>query len=352
MFNDFIASQKGTMIRKLRWNVLVFSLALVALACMSVGCSSKPTDSQLTTQVQKQIGADPALQGQSISVSAKNGAVTLSGAVNGPGSRELASNDAAKVSGVKTVINNLTTAGGSNAGPAPADDQSAEGGAGMPPPPPPPSRNSGYQQGSAGMPPPPPPSMENQSGQSGAGMPPPPSSAAAAQGQTVVVPTGTRVRVRLNQTLSTRDSQTGDPFYGVLASSVRVNGQVVIPAGAQARGVVTEAQPLGRFKGQAVLAIRLDGIRSGGQTYMVRTSRVVRVEQGKGKRSAILTGGGAGLGALIGGLAGGGKGALIGGLLGGGGGAAGSAFTGNKDLVLTAESIVTFSLERSLTVTR
>ena len=160
------------------------------------------------------------------------------------------------------------------------------------------------------------------------------------------------MRVRLNQTLSTRDSQTGDPFYGVLASSVRVNGQVVIPAGAQARGVVTEAQPLGRFKGQAVLAIRLDGIRSGGQTYMVRTSRVVRVEQGKGKRSAILTGGGAGLGALIGGLAGGGKGALIGGLLGGGGGAAGSAFTGNKDLVLPAESIVTFSLERSLTVTR
>ena len=74
---------------------------------------------------------------------------------------------------------------------------------------------------------------------------------------------------------------------------------------------------------------------------------------GEGKRQAIavLTGGGAGLGALIGGLAGGGKGALIGGLVGGGGGAAGSAFTGNKDLVIPAESVLTFDLERSLTVT-
>ena len=37
-------------------------------------------------------------------------------------------------------------------------------------------------------------------------------------------------------------------------------------------------------------------------------------------------------------------------LLGGGGGAAGSAFTGNKDLVIPAESILTFDLERSLMV--
>ncbi len=342
------------MIRDARFGIRALPLILVAVVIFGVGCSKKPTDAQLAANVQKQIGADSALQGQPISVAANNGTVTLSGTVNGPGSRELASNDAAKVAGVKTVVNDLTMANGPDMGPMPGNDQSAQGGPGMPPPPPPPPAMNGAsgQGDGAGMPPPP-PSRNSRYRQGGAGMPPPPaSSAAAAQGQTVVVPAGTRVRVRLNQTLSTRDSQTGDPFYGVLASSVQVNGQVIIPAGAQARGVVTEAQPLGRFKGQAVLAIRLDGIRSGGQTYMVRTGRVVRVEQGKGKRSAILTGGGAGLGALIGGLTGGGKGALIGGLLGGGGGAAGSAFTGNKDLVLPAESIVTFSLERSLTVTQ
>lgn len=199
---------------------------------------------------------------------------------------------------------------------------------------------------------PPPPSTQ------GGSVPPPPAQASApppaqrAAPQPIVIPAGTRIRVRLNQTLSTKENQTGDPFSGVVVDSVRVNGQPVIRAGSRARGVVTDAKGLGRFKGQAVLAIRLDSISADGRTYQVRTSHVERVEQGKGKRSAVLTGGGAGLGALIGGLAGGGKGALVGGLLGGGGGAAGSAFTGNKDLVIPAESILTFDLERSLTVNR
>ncbi|MEO6830097.1 MAG: hypothetical protein ABI164_09830, partial [Acidobacteriaceae bacterium] len=106
----------------------------------------------------------------------------------------------------------------------------------------------------------------------------------------------------------------------------------------------------GHFKGQAVLALRLESVSAQGKSYPIRTSRIERVEQGKGKRSAIMTGGGAGLGALIGGLAGGGKGALIGGLVGGGGGAAGSAFTGNKNIVLPAETVLTFVLEQSVTI--
>jgi hypothetical protein len=332
---DKFADVEAFMTRKLHFISPVLVLALVGMVFLSAGCNKKPTDAQLAANVQKQIGADPALQGQPIAVSASNGAVTLNGTVNGPGSRELAGNDASKVAGVKTVVNNLTMAGGPNPSGAPMDGQPPQSYSGMPPPPPPPSMNGQPQQGGPGMPPP--------SGYQGA--PPPPQGA-----QSIVVPAGTRVRVRLGQTLSTRGNQTGDPFSGTLVSPIVVNGQTVIPAGARARGVVTEAQSLGRFKGQAVLAIRLDSLSANGQTYMVRTSRVERVEQGKGKRSAILTGGGAGLGAIIGGLAGGGKGALIGGLLGGGGGAAGSAFTGNKDLVIPAESILTFDLERSLTV--
>ncbi len=329
------------MIRDARSGFRALPWVLVAAFFFGVGCSKKPTDAQLASDVQKQITADSALQGQPISVAANNGTVTLSGIVNGPGSRELASNDASKVAGVKTVVNNLTMANGPDMGPAPGNDQSAQGGPGMPPPPPPPSMNNRYGQGGAGMPPPPP----SVGAQAGSATPAPPMGS-----QAIVVPAGTRIRVQLGETLSTKENQTGDSFSGVVVDPVRVDGQTVIPAGARARGVVTDAQSLGRFKGQAVLAIRLDDISAGGRTYRVRTSHVERVEQGKGKRSAILTGGGAGLGAIIGGLAGGGKGALIGGLLGGGGGAAGSAFTGNKDLVIPAESILTFDLERSLTV--
>ena len=57
-----------------------------------------------------------------------------------------------------------------------------------------------------------------------------------------------------------------------------------------------------------------------------------------------MAGGGAALGGLIGGLAGGGKGAAIGLAAGGGAGAGGAAFTGNKDIVLPAESALSFEL--------
>jgi len=65
-----------------------------------------------------------------------------------------------------------------------------------------------------------------------------------------------------------------------------------------------------------------------------------------------MAGGGTGAGALIGGLAGGGKGALIGGLVGAGAGTAGAVFTGNKEVEIPAESVVTFKLAESITVRR
>jgi hypothetical protein len=296
-----------------------------AVFFLGTGCSKKPTDAALAIDVQKKILADSALTAQPISVAANDGVVTLSGTVGDPNMRDAAAKDAAHVGGVRTVVNNLNVAAGANASEGPTNSEAAQGGSDAATPPPPPPPPAGGQASAA-----------------------PP--AQAPTPQPIMVPAGTRIRVRLGQTLSTKQNQTGDPFSGVLVDSVRVNGQPVIPAGARARGVVTESKGLGKFKGEAVLAIRLDSVSTGGRTYQVRTSHVERVEQGKGKRSAVLTGGGAGFGAIVGGLAGGGKGALIGGLLGGGGGAAGSAFTGNKDLVIPAESILTFDLERSLTV--
>lgn len=295
---------------RFRSSHLVLLLALAATLFISSGCSKKVDDTQLTTQVQAQIAADPALQGQPITVTATNGTVTLTGMVNGEGSRELAANDAAKVSGVRSVINDLTT---------------QNGGPGQP---------MGGGQSYSTMPPP-----QYRGAQGGAYAP-----------QVVTIPAGTRIRVQLGQTLSSKYNQPGDSFTGTVADPVVVNGVTVIRAGAQASGTVTDAKPLGRFKGGAVLAVRLDSVSADGRTYPVQTSQVERFESGKGKRTAVMTGGGAGLGALIGGLAGGGKGALIGGLLGAGAGGTGSAFTGNRDLELPAESILTFRLENDVTV--
>jgi hypothetical protein len=164
----------------------------------------------------------------------------------------------------------------------------------------------------------------------------------------MVVPTGTVVTVRLGQSIGSKVSQPGQSFSATVATPVKIDGTVMIPSGANATGTVVDAKPLGRFKGGAVLQVRLDSININGTDRPVQTSSVTRSAQGKGKRTAVLAGGGAGLGALIGGLAGGGKGAAIGALAGGGAGGAGAAFTGNKDIVLPAESALSFRLEQPL----
>ena len=158
------------------------------------------------------------------------------------------------------------------------------------------------------------------------------------------------ITVRTAQQLGSKISQDGDSFTATVARPVEVGGTVVIPDGASATGTVVAAHPLGRFKGGAMLQLRLTSVTINGQNVPVSTASFARSEKGKGKRSATLIGGGAGLGALIGGLAGGGKGAAIGALAGAGAGTAGTAFTGNKEIVIPAEYALSFKLLKPVEV--
>src|SRR6185369_7133480 len=153
------------------------------------------------------------------------------------------------------------------------------------------------------------------------------SSAAAA---VTTVPAGEHIVIRLGETITSKKNNSGDAFSGTVAQPVTVNGQTLIPEGSGATGTVADAKALGRFKGGAVLRVVLNSVTVNGKTYNVETAAVQHSLKGKGKRSAVAIGGGAGLGALIGGIAGGGKGAAIGAAAGAGAGTAGAAFTGNK----------------------
>jgi hypothetical protein len=167
--------------------------------------------------------------------------------------------------------------------------------------------------------------------------------------RTITAPSGATVSVTINQQLSASKNNVGDGFSGELAAPVTTSGgATVFPRGASVSGTVVAAKGRGKFKGAGDLVIQVSDIAG----RRVSTNAYEKTEKGKGKRSAVVIGGGAGLGALIGGLAGGGKGAAIGALAGGGAGTAGAAYTGNKDVVIPAESVVSFHLTAPVTVTK
>jgi hypothetical protein len=173
-----------------------------------------------------------------------------------------------------------------------------------------------------------------------------------AKRQPIVVPAGTSVTVSLGSAIGSKVSQPGQTFGGSVARDVLVGNAVVIPQGANVSGTVEDAKSLGKFAGGAVLKVRLDSITVNGADLPVQASARTFTQKGKGKRTAIMAGGGAALGGIIGGLAGGGKGAAIGLAAGGGAGAGGAAFTGNKEIVLPAESDITFELSQPLEIRR
>jgi len=160
----------------------------------------------------------------------------------------------------------------------------------------------------------------------------------------VVVPADTVITVVLDEAVGSKISTPGQTFAATVSQPIEVDGKTAIPKGARATGLVKDAKPAGRFKGGAALELTLTSIEVNGTDHEVHTTSPTETSKGKGKRTAAMVGGGAGGGALIGGLAGGGKGAIIGGLIGAAAGTGGAGLTGNRDIKLPAETPLTFKL--------
>ena len=165
--------------------------------------------------------------------------------------------------------------------------------------------------------------------------------------QTVQVPSGTTILVRMGQTIDTKEAQSGQTFSGTLATNLAANGYVVAFAGTTVYGQVIEAKSAGRGSGTSQLKIQLTQIVINGNAVPITTS--VFDSQGKSstKRSVRRLLGGAGLGAAIGGIAGdAGMGAAIGAVS----GAALAVVQKGDQVQIPVEAQVSFTLLQAVTL--
>ena len=164
------------------------------------------------------------------------------------------------------------------------------------------------------------------------------------------VPAGTHITVRTDSQINSASAQVGQSFHANLVGDLVVHGETIAKSGAPANGKVTYAKSSGRLHAPGQVTIRLTSIHlANGKTLPVATSAFRAQGKSHTKSNVTKIGGGAGAGALIGGLAGGGKGALIGTAVGAGAGTGVAAATGKQEAVIHAERAITFTTTANAT---
>lgn len=159
------------------------------------------------------------------------------------------------------------------------------------------------------------------------------------------VPDDLALRIRLDDTLTSVDSQVGDPFSATVVDKGDYQN-------ARVYGHIAQIEISGRIKGQTSMLLRFDRlVMTDGrrapihaeilELYHAPSGEKVDVEGaiesgGRGRKSIEHTAIGAGAGALLGGIFGGGKGAGIGSIIGGAGGLGTTAFHGRQKITLSS----------------
>jgi hypothetical protein len=168
--------------------------------------------------------------------------------------------------------------------------------------------------------------------------------AITAAAQKVTVPAGSRILVRMADSIDSSKQKAGFRFTGSLETNLQADDVVVARRGTPVYGLLATASSSGRMKGSSELELELTEIVINGTSYPLLTNTYEVEGKGEGGNTAKKVIGGAGLGALIGGLAGGGKGAGIGVLAGAGAGTAVAATKKGQQISIPSESLIEFRL--------
>lgn len=166
----------------------------------------------------------------------------------------------------------------------------------------------------------------------------------------VTIPSGTTLAVELRTTVASNTSAVEDRVQGVLRRPIVVDGEEIVPAGAEVSGVVTEALQSARVKGRARLALRFNSITIDDTPTTMGTAAIARLAPATKKDDAGKIALGAGAGAAIGAITGGKKGAVVGTVVGGSAGTGVVLATRGDEVTLAAGTSLTTTLTRPLVV--
>ena len=114
---------------------------------------------------------------------------------------------------------------------------------------------------------------------------------AAAQ---VTIPDGTKLRVRLDQTISSANADEGQPVELSVTEAVKVGEQIVIPDGARVTGTITEAHEKRHMGRAGKLDFSLDRVRAvDGNWVPLRYTVTKKSGDSHAVRTGVLTAGAA-----------------------------------------------------------
>ena len=162
----------------------------------------------------------------------------------------------------------------------------------------------------------------------------------------VRVPAGTRLVVRMIDSVNSKTNHVGDTFSASLEQPLDVNGTVVAQRGTRVYGKLEEVKSAGKIKGQSELRLALTGIEINGSTHAITTGSYEVRGKSRGKNTAKKVGIGAAVGGAIGAIAGGGKGAAIGAGIGAGAGTTAQILTHGQQINVPSETVLDFTVEQ------
>jgi hypothetical protein len=166
----------------------------------------------------------------------------------------------------------------------------------------------------------------------------------------VELPAGTNLVVRMIDGVDSEVNRVGQTFAASMDQPVTMGGETIIPRGADVVVKLVDAKESGKLTGTTVLTLDLMSVKVDGRMVDINTQSVSRESDSRGQRTAKVAGGGAVLGAIIGGIAGGGKGAVIGAGAGGATGAGVEEVTKGQRVKVPSETRLTFVLDTAIRI--